>query len=110
MKNFEKVIKNVTSRKTKAIEQSRLDAKITTLTLPNNRVESFSIFFKSKFSENFGKIIETFYIERFEAVIFGGKLASPESTLTGPYYRDLNFKFFEVFLYLKIIKMSHLGN
>ena len=46
-KIFEKIIKNVTSRKLKALEQSYLEAKIATpessLTISNYRIESFKV-------------------------------------------------------------------
>ena len=103
LKNFEKITKNVISRKLQKIEQSYLEASFAifeiTLTGPNYRVGNFR-FLKTinilSFLKNFEKITKNVIsqkLQRIEQSYLEARFAISESTPTGPNYRVGNFRF-----------------
>ena len=86
MKSFEKVIKNVISRKLQGLEKCNLEARFLTLesilTAPNYRVENF------KFSRKISKIV----VSRRNIKNMADKIPTPEGTLTAYHYWVANFK------------------
>ena len=103
LKNFEKITKNVISRKLQRIEQSYLETRFaileSTLTGPNYRVGNFR-FLKTNnnlsFLKNFEKITKNVIsrkLQRIEQSYLETRFAILESTLTGPNYRVGNFRF-----------------
>ena len=101
-KIFEKITKNVISRKLQRIEQSYLEARFTifesTLTGPNYRVGNFR-FSKTKNNLSFLKIFEitknvlSQKLQRIEQPYLEARFAVFEITLTGPNYRIGKFRF-----------------
>ena len=105
LKIFEKITKNVKSRKLQGFGQSYLEARFaildSTLTVPNYMVEKFR-FFKKIIILNFLKIIGKITknvisrkLKRVEQSYFEARFAIFESTLTGPNYKVGNFRFCE---------------
>ena len=103
---FEKITKNVISRKLQRFEQSHLEARLatpwSTLTIPNYRVGTSK--FEKKITLNFLKIFEkitkTSYLENYKDLRSHNwrqntKYAILNKTLTVPNYRVGNFKFFK---------------
>ena len=102
LKNFEKITKNVISRKLQKSEQS-YEASFaifeSTPTGPNYRVGNFR-FLKTinnlSFLKNFEKITKNVIsrkLQRIEQSCLAARFAITESTLTGPNYRVGNFRF-----------------
>ena len=105
LKNFEKITKNVISRKLQRIEQSYLEAGFaifeSTPTGPNYRVGNFR-FLKTdnnlSFQKNFEKITKNVIsrkLQRIEQSYLEARFATFEITLTGPNYMVGNFRFNE---------------
>ena len=89
--------------------EARFAIPDSTLTVPNYRVGNFS-FLKNN-NLNFLKIFEKItknvisQLQRIEQSYLEARFAIFESTLTGPNYRDGNFKFCKLFCYLKFLKI-----
>ena len=102
-KFFEKITKNVISRKLQRIEQWYLEARFaileSTLTRPNYRVGNFRFLknrINSSFLKNFEKIAKNVIsrkLQRLEQWYLEARFAVLERTLTGPNYRVGNFRF-----------------
>ena len=129
LKIFEKITKNVTSRKLQGFEQSYLEARFAIfeifLTGPNFRVGNFRFCEKKsyKFSKNFLKKITKNVISRklqgFEQSYLLARFVTPQSNLTALNYKVDNFKFWKLILkksykfsknFLKKFKKTYLEN
>ena len=124
LKIFEKITKNVISRKLQRIEQSYLETRFAildcTVTVPNYRVGNFRFCEKIyyKFSENFEKNHKKRHISKttkFWAVIFAGKIRnlweySDRNQIQGwEFWEKKSYKIHENF-FKKSQKTSYLEN
>ena len=116
LKIFEKITKNVISRKLQRIEQSYLETRFAildcTVTVPNYRVGNFRFCEKNyyKFSENFEKNtknVTSRKLQNFEQSYLQARFATFESTLTGTKYRVGNFGKKSHIKLMKIFSKSH---
>ena len=93
LRSFEKIKKNVTSRKFNAFEQSRVARFVvpeSTLAALNYKLKNLNQFYEIVFQ----KSQETSYLENYKALNSQeARFATPKSTLTAPNYRVGNFKF-----------------
>ena len=116
LKIFEKITKNVKSRKLQGFEQSYLEARFSifesTLTGPNYRFGNFR-FLKNKNNSSFLKIFEKITknvksrkLQGFGQSYLEARFAILDSTLTGPNYRVGNFRFLQnnISIFLKIFE------
>ena len=114
LKNFEKITKNVISRKLQKIEQSYLETRFATfescLTGPNYRVGDIR-FLKTynnlSFLKTFEKITKNVISrksQRIELSYLQARFAIFESSLTGPNYRVGNFRFLKIYNNIGFLK------
>ena len=111
LKNFEKITKNVISRKLQRIEQSYLEARFaifeSTPTGPNYRVGNFRFLETDQsFLKNFEKITKNVISRKLQSIeqSYEASFAIFESTPTGPNYRVGNFRFLKTNTNLSFLK------
>ena len=114
LKIFEKITKNVISRKLQKIEQSYLEARLATFEStpagPNYRVGNFR-FLKTNNNSSFLKIFEKIAknvisrkLQKIEQSYLKARFATFESTPAGPNYRVGNFTFLKTNNNLSFLK------